>query len=326
MTPIPLHPITGFLGAGKTTLLNRLLRNGFDGERVALVVNDFGKLNIDAILLEQEADDMLTLADGCVCCTLATNLMQGIASLADSGKYDRILIETSGLTRFTDLKTTLTVKELQARVTLGTTVCVVDARRFLKHHESLPILKEQAQGADVLLLNRADDVSPATLTATQELLASLCPEAQLITTTRCAVSREDLGFNASHRSPPGPGIPTGAWKAYELTLHTPVDPGTLLEDLQNLPETVFRVKGFASAEDGTCLEVHAVSGSASVTPWTAPLPANANNTLVVIGSNLLNEEDILARTSFSGASCSGHNTAHEHKHLNSEEEGHGHAH
>ena len=326
MTPIPIHPITGFLGAGKTTLLNRLLRHGFDGERVALVVNDFGKLNIDAILLEQQTDDLLTLTDGCACCTLATNLMQGVASLADSGKYDRILIETSGLTRFTDLEATLTVKELQSRVTLGTTVCVVDARRFLKHHASLPILKEQVLGADVLLLNRSDDVSPDMLTATQELLADLCPAAQLITTSRCAVSREELGFNASHHLRSGPEIPTEAWKGFELNLQTPVNPDTLLQDLQNLPTTVFRVKGFATSDNGALLEVHAVSGSASVSPWTKPLPGAAINSLVVIGSNLLKEEDILARTSFSGASCSGHNTAHEHNHLNSEEEGHDHAH
>ena len=100
---IPVTLLTGYLGAGKTTLLNYVLNNQ-KGYKVAVIVNDIGEVNIDAALISKEAsiveedkDSLVPLQNGCICCTLKTDLMNQIISLAETGKFDYILIEASGI-------------------------------------------------------------------------------------------------------------------------------------------------------------------------------------------------------------------------------------
>jgi hypothetical protein len=99
---MPITVLTGYLGSGKTTLINHILRNQ-EGYKVAVIVNDIGEVNIDANLIEknglvtEQDDSLVPLSNGCICCTLKTNLIEQIAGLYDTGKYDYLLIEASGI-------------------------------------------------------------------------------------------------------------------------------------------------------------------------------------------------------------------------------------
>ena len=137
---IPVTLLTGYLGAGKTTLLNYVLGNQ-KGYKVAVIVNDIGEVNIDASLIEnngivnQKDDNLVPLTNGCICCTLKTDLMNQIIELAESGKFNYILIEASGICEPLPIAQSITALEddnndqFPSVVRLDNIVTVVDAKR-----------------------------------------------------------------------------------------------------------------------------------------------------------------------------------------------------
>src|SRR6476661_3882435 len=97
MRPLPTIGSSGFLGAGKTTLLNRLLAEGVPGRRVGVIVNDFGRLNVDASLVRNGEHPLVELSNGCVCCSLQLGLSQAVGTLAAPDDLDVLVIEASGI-------------------------------------------------------------------------------------------------------------------------------------------------------------------------------------------------------------------------------------
>lgn len=177
--------LTGFLGAGKTTLLNHLLGNA-KGERIAVIVNEYGEVGIDGQLVVATEDEVIELNNGCVCCTVRTDLITAIRGLLESGrKIDRLIIETSGLADPAPVIQSFMLDEvLASRIQLDAIVTVVDARHVaqqLEHDEA----REQIAFADVLLLNKIDLVNEEEVQSTRELLRRLNPLAR-ITVVRAA--------------------------------------------------------------------------------------------------------------------------------------------
>ncbi|MGE0699534.1 MAG: GTP-binding protein [Hyphomicrobiaceae bacterium] len=153
--------ITGYLGAGKTTLINRLLREP-RGRRLAAVVNDFGTINIDAALLASVSNDVISLKNGCVCCSLLGDLLQTLSSLLRRVPApDGIIIETSGLSNPTEIVRTLLDPVIWKAAALETVICVADARSLI----DAPRLAEdglwqsQLAAADIVALSKTDLVS-----------------------------------------------------------------------------------------------------------------------------------------------------------------------
>lgn len=181
---IPVTLVSGFLGAGKTTLVNRMLRNA-DGLRLAVLVNDFGAVSIDAELIQGAVGNVVSLKNGCICCSLTGGLLAAISGvLRWPVPPDAIIVEGSGVANPLEVARALSDPELQRYAPLDGIVTVVDADGFdALDGEALALARQQVVTADLVLLNKTDLVDEATLVATESRLATLAPGTRII---RCA--------------------------------------------------------------------------------------------------------------------------------------------
>ncbi|MDG4811052.1 GTP-binding protein [Micromonospora sp. WMMD1120] len=206
---LPVTVLSGFLGAGKTSLLNHVLANRA-GLRVAVIVNDMSEINIDAVLvrdggaLSRTEERLVELTNGCICCTLRDDLLDEVARLARLGRFDYLLIESSGISEPMPVAATFAFGVEDGRVLddlarLDTTVTVVDAAGLLARVEAgetleagglaayegddrsvSDLLVDQIEFADVLVVNKTDLVAPENLAMVEALLTRLNPAARQV--------------------------------------------------------------------------------------------------------------------------------------------------
>lgn len=163
--PIPLSILTGFLGAGKTTLLNHILRSDH-GLRIAVLVNDFGAINIDAqLIVGVDSDDAVNLANGCICCTIRGDLLREALKLTQRPTPPEfIVVETSGVSDPVSVAQTFMLPELADKVRLDSIIAVMDAEQFSTLNGSNAYMAyEQLTVADIIVINKVDLVTPEAL-------------------------------------------------------------------------------------------------------------------------------------------------------------------
>lgn len=185
---LPVTIISGFLGAGKTTLVNHLLSQNED-RTIAVIVNEFGEVGIDGELIIADENALIEIRNGCICCTVRTDLVAGVQALLaqEEVKLDRLIVETSGLADPAPvLQTFLADPELLTKVELESVVAVVDAVHFKRQTED-EIAREQIAFSDLVVLNKTDLVEVSELEAIERALHSLNPTAQVIQATRSEV-------------------------------------------------------------------------------------------------------------------------------------------
>ena len=195
---IPVTVLTGYLGAGKTTLLNRILSEPH-GKKYAVIVNEFGEIGIDNELVVGADEEVFEMNNGCICCTVRGDLIRIIEGLMRrKGKFDAIIVETTGLADPAPVAQTFFVDENVGRKTkLDAVVTVADAKWLQDRLKDAPEAKNQIAFADVILLNKTDLVAPAELREVEARIRGINPYAKLHRTQRCNIALDEvLGRNA----------------------------------------------------------------------------------------------------------------------------------
>jgi len=153
--PVPILLVTGFLGAGKTTVVNHLLANA-EGRRIAAIVNDFGAINIDAELIAGASDGVVSLANGCICCSLEGDLLRTLSTLLRRDpKPEYIVIETSGVADPADIVRNLMDPVILREAPLETVLCVMDAATLPAALDDA-LMRSQLRAADIVALSKLD--------------------------------------------------------------------------------------------------------------------------------------------------------------------------
>lgn len=310
MRAIPTTVLTGFLGAGKTTLLNNILHNTL-GEKIVVIVNEYGEVGIDGQLVVGTEDEVVELNNGCICCTVRNDLITALRNLLDSGRpIDRIVIETSGLADPAPVVQSFVLDEvLSKHIALDAIITVVDARH-VKDQLSQETAKEQICFADLIILNKTDLESPETLDQIETKVRALNPLTKILRAQNCDVDLKtvlDIGaFDLKRILSIEPHLLDDHEHDHEhddsiacvaLDDETPLVPELFNKWLntfvQDKGKDVFRIKGVINLIDEprrfVCHGVHMTLDGRPGAPWGAA--ERRGSQIVFIGRNL-NEQTL----------------------------------
>ncbi len=268
LPPIPVTVLGGFLGAGKTTIVNDLLRALAD-RRVAVVVNDFGEIDIDGGLIAAVHDDVMTLTNGCICCSIRDSVASTVMRLAErSDRPDHVVIEASGASEPGALAETFIELERVGYMRVDGLVSVIDADAFDPDDPHFgPLTRAQVKQADLLVMMKLDLVDEARAEQVRAAVRRLHPDARIV--DRADVSTEillGLRDDALPRIAGDQGIdeaprPAAAtFRTGHLRIDRPVSFRTVLPALGRLPAAVVRAKGWLNLLErpGDRIAVHVV--------------------------------------------------------------------
>ena len=269
---IPVTILTGFLGSGKTTLLNRIL-GGNHGLKVAVLVNDFGSINIDAELVAGVESDVISLANGCVCCTIRDDLVAAVMETINRPERpEYILLEASGVAEPSGISATFSNPGFRDRIRLDSIICIVDAGHLFTAPELMEMKIFQMACADMIILNKVDLADRAKIGRIKEWLDSRFHRYRLIEATHCDVPLEILlsvgrfdpartgrdmfrqvcsgpNCNHEHRSPVHSGHVHGMFGTWSYETCQPLSLEALRDAASKLPANIYRAKGVIYSSD-----------------------------------------------------------------------------
>jgi cobalamin biosynthesis protein CobW len=333
---VPVTIVTGFLGAGKTTLIRYVLEN-VRGRRLALIVNEFGDVGVDGEILRScgaescPDENIVELANGCLCCTVADDFVPTIeALLAHEKRPDHIVVETSGLALPKPLVKAFDWPDLRARVTVDGVIAVVDgpavaggrfaddpqavqrqraADQSVDHDNPLEeVYEDQLLCADLVVLNKADLLRDADISSLSADINAAAPRAKIVVTQNgridpaillglAAAAEDDLAHRPSHHDAED-GHDHDDFETFIIDVAAPKDAGTFVERLKSVAadHDILRMKGFVEVAGRPMrLLVQGVGARFSHhfdRPWRAGEPRASQ--LVVIGQRGLDRDAIAA--------------------------------
>lgn len=271
---LPVTLLGGYLGAGKTTLVNHLLRAA-GGQRIAVLVNDFGDLGIDGDLIEAREGDVIALAGGCVCCSFGSDLMDALQRLRQrSASLDQVLIETSGVALPASVASTVRLVEgLRVNAVVVLTDAGAVRRQASDRYVGETVLR-QLQQADLIVLNKLDLLEQVDSQSLGPWVAHTAPQAFVLEATRCQVAPEllfDLAMpkgEAAVRRAPGLSIhANGVFRSISFAFSGGVDVEALTQALVTHADRIVRAKGLMRDASGTAVELQFSDTHCTTTAW-----------------------------------------------------------
>lgn len=247
---LPLTIVSGYLGAGKTTLINRLLAEDH-GIRLVVIVNDFGAINIDKALIKTRGDDTIALTNGCVCCTMGTDLTMALNDVLDrDDRPDHLIIEASGIA---DPAAIASAAIAEPELSYAGIITLVDAQNIeglLDDPLIAPQATQQISAADLVLLTKTDTAAPALLDRLATMRAR--SPAVLDDTPLAPLLFDIVPLPQSRSTAPHP-----AYASWQHDSDMVLDRRAMGDKLANRPHGLYRLKGFIQTNDGG-YEVHVV--------------------------------------------------------------------
>lgn len=267
----PVTILTGFLGAGKTTILNRIL-NGNHGLRVAVLVNDFGSINVDADLIVGIEDDVMSLANGCVCCSIRDDLIETIELvLSRPERPEYILLESSGVADPSSIAMTFTDMKFRDRIRLDSIMCLVDSEQVFAAPEQMELKLRQMAFSDMIILNKVDLVDRETVQKVHDWLESRFARYRLVEAVNgdvpldilLSVGRFEKAQLKTEAPDCGHGTVSGcsdpshnhshshstAFSTTAFETVKPVDLSLLRNRIKKLPGSIYRIKGVVHSNE-----------------------------------------------------------------------------
>lgn len=301
-SPLPVTLLTGFLGAGKTTLVNHIL-SGSHGRKIAVIVNEFGELGIDAALINNVAGSVIELANGCICCATQGDLSRSLRDIAAaSNGVEALLIETSGLADPEPVIVELQTGRLSEAFRLDGVVTVIDADNFDRNLDHAEAAFQQIVCGDLLVVNKVDVVDRQVPELIEQGIRKINPNGRFVRTVQCEIPLDivfglgghPVGNGAGHHHrhhdhADGDGHRHHSHDYFEsisIRLEGQVNPQKFTAWLDSLGPNIFRAKGFVRfADNEEPVLVHLVGARRSVEPAPAGVETGGVS-LVVIGQNL----------------------------------------
>lgn len=294
---VPVVLVAGFLGAGKTTVVNHVLAHA-DGRRIAAVVNDFGAINIDAELIIGAADGVVSLSNGCICCSLESDLLRTLANLLRRDpRPELIVIETSGVADPTDIVRNLMDPVIWREAPLETVLCVVDSTTPIAMLDDA-LLRSQVRAADVVALSKVDFATAEQRTQVRDAVRAMRPAAVLVDAPHGEVPlallfppdvdhvpapresglREHLGLGEPGRLRPA----ADRFETLSWTSERPLSLSRLQQAINRLAPKLARAKGLFDTieQPGKLMVFQFAGGRATLAPGGTP-PAEMPRTRIV---------------------------------------------
>lgn len=251
--------VSGFLGSGKTTLIRHILTSEGKGlGKIALIVNEVGRIGVDGSLLSGENVDMVELTSGCVCCTMKTDFLRATQEIHDRIRPDILIVEATGVAQPGDILDAFLDPPLSQIARLRGLITVVDADMFEAREVFGPFYGNQISCADIILLNKVDLVSSESLQEIKAALKEMNPEAPIFSTQYCAMETALLlGVSSDgpkdHPHPSHHHLDEMGFMTFSFEDDRPLNESRLKEFLQLLPPNLFRLKGWVRLSDGSAL-------------------------------------------------------------------------
>ncbi|MEY3805563.1 MAG: putative metal chaperone YciC [Actinomycetota bacterium] len=263
VSSIATYVIAGFLGAGKTTLINEILRDS--DEPIAVVVNDFGSINIDASLIATQTDDVIELTNGCICCSVGESLADALYAILDrENQPSAIVIEASGVA---DPASVSAYTHLHGLHNAGTIV-LVDAVHARAQHDNARVHRtfcQQVRSADLVALTKTDLTMQPERDEIAQLVQEISPDTPLIGSTPEVLSQVVL----SPRLSPPTSAQHDSFHTTVIAATTYPDESALREELSRLPQHTVRAKGVVALDNGEKRLVQQVGHHLAITPTTS---------------------------------------------------------
>ena len=280
---VPVTLVGGYLGAGKTTLVNHLLRHA-GGRKLAVLVNEFGDLPIDADLIEARDDNLISIAGGCICCSFGSDLVAALLALKDRADIDQVIIETSGVALPGSV---VQAMALLPGLEIDGVIVVADAEtieeRSRDRYMSDTVLR-QLTDADLVLLNKIDLVTDGRVGQLVVWLATQVPRARILSVSNARIPIEiALGVHTERRGARGNARPHDAsqYESFSVEPVENVDVARLAQRLSDPRLGILRAKGFVRDRSGQLHALQVVGSRVNVSSVDAS--ADCDPGLIFIG-------------------------------------------